>query len=80
MTETLKGQTTLNAPSSARAAAITRDIGVFIAADMRPFSVVGNLGFRRLLHIFILFIIFYVRFVARGYMSHVKSYRGEASR
>ncbi len=55
VTKTLKGQTTLNAfaslpPSSARATAITRDIGVFIAADMRPFSVVENLGFRRLLH------------------------------
>lgn len=36
--------------SSARATAITRDIGVFIAADMRPFSVVENQGFRRLLH------------------------------
>ncbi len=55
VTKTLKGQTTLNAfaslpPSSARATAITRDIDVFIAADMRPFSVVENLGFRRLLH------------------------------
>ena len=43
--KTLKGQTTLKAfaslpPVSARATAITRDIGVFIAADMRPFSVV----------------------------------------
>ncbi|KAL7841202.1 hypothetical protein SRHO_G00248930 [Serrasalmus rhombeus] len=36
--------------SSVRATAITRDIGVFIAADMRPFSVVENQGFRRLLH------------------------------
>ena len=36
--------------SSARATAITRDIGIFIAADMRPFSVVENQGFRRLLH------------------------------
>jgi len=55
--KTPKGQTTLKnafAPqlpqSSARATAITRDIGVFIAADMRPFSVVENQGFRRLLH------------------------------
>lgn len=53
----MKGQTTItNAfaaklpTSSARAMAITRDIGVFIAADMRPFSVVENLGFRRLIH------------------------------
>ncbi len=53
VTKTLKEQTTLNAPSSARATAITRDFGVFIAADMRPFSVVENLGFRRLLHILI---------------------------
>ncbi|XP_065103982.2 E3 SUMO-protein ligase ZBED1-like [Paramisgurnus dabryanus] len=52
----MKGQTTIaNAfaaklpTSSARATAITRDIGVFIAADMRPFSVVENLGFRRLI-------------------------------
>ncbi|KAL7829121.1 hypothetical protein SRHO_G00327550 [Serrasalmus rhombeus] len=36
--------------SSVRATAITRDTGVFIAADMRPFSVVENQGFRRLLH------------------------------
>ncbi|KAL7861582.1 hypothetical protein SRHO_G00130230 [Serrasalmus rhombeus] len=36
--------------SGVRATAITRDIGVFIAADMRPFSVVENQGFRRLLH------------------------------
>ncbi len=55
VTKKLKGQTSLNAfaslpPSSARATAITRDICVFIAADMRPFSVVENLGFRRLLH------------------------------
>ena len=54
---TLTSQTTLtNAfgpqlpQSSARATAITKDIGVFIAADMRPFSVVENKGFRRLLH------------------------------
>lgn len=52
-----KGQATLtNAfapklpPSSARAIAITRDIGMFIAMDMRPFSVVENEGFRRVLH------------------------------
>ena len=66
-TKTLKGQTTLKAfaslpPVSARATAITRDIGVFIAADMRPFSVVENVGFRRLLHTFI----FYVWFVERS--------------
>ncbi|MBN3296784.1 ZBED4 protein, partial [Amia calva] len=55
--KTLKGQTTLTnafasqlSQSSVRATAITRDISVFIAADMRPFSVVENLGFRRLLH------------------------------
>ncbi len=54
---TAKGQTTLSdafAPklpeSSARATAIMREIGFFIAADMRPFSVVENQGFRRLLH------------------------------
>ncbi len=53
----MKGQTTItNAfaaklpTSSARATAIMRDIGVFIAADMRPFSVEENLGFRRLIH------------------------------
>ncbi|XP_060792575.1 zinc finger BED domain-containing protein 4-like [Neoarius graeffei] len=53
----MKGQTTLKNPfgpqlpqSSAGATAITRDIGVFIAADMRPFSVVENAGFRRLIH------------------------------
>lgn len=55
--KTAKKQTTLThtfgpqlTPSSARATAITRDIVVFIAADMRPFSVVENKGFRRLLH------------------------------
>ncbi|MBN3306654.1 ZBED4 protein, partial [Amia calva] len=55
--KTLKGQTTLTnafasqlSQSSIRATAIMRDIGVFIAADMRQFSVVENLGFRRLLH------------------------------
>ncbi|KAL1258990.1 hypothetical protein QQF64_009567 [Cirrhinus molitorella] len=53
----MKGKTTItNAfaaklpTSSARATAVTRDINVFIAADMRPFSVVENLGFRRLIH------------------------------
>ncbi|KAE8279169.1 Zinc finger BED domain-containing protein 4 [Larimichthys crocea] len=53
----LKGQATLTSafgpkllPSSARATAITRDIGIFMAVDMRPFSVVENEGFRRLLH------------------------------
>ncbi len=65
VTKTLKGQTTLNAvvslpPSSARATAITRDICVFIAADMRPFSVVENLGFRRLLHILIYLYFFFM--------------------
>ena len=55
--KTLTSQTTLThgfgpqlPQSSARATTITRDIGVFIAADMRPFSVVENQGFRRLLH------------------------------
>lgn len=33
-----------------RAAEITRDIGIFIAADLSPFSVVENLGFKRLLN------------------------------
>ncbi|XP_054623684.1 E3 SUMO-protein ligase ZBED1-like [Dunckerocampus dactyliophorus] len=46
-TTTGKCQATL---AGSRAEAITRDIGVFIAADMRPFSVVENKGFRRLLH------------------------------
>jgi len=55
--KTLTSQTTLtNAfrpqlpQSSARATTITRDLGVFIAADRRPFSVIENQGFRRLLH------------------------------
>nr|XP_057922488.1 E3 SUMO-protein ligase ZBED1-like [Doryrhamphus excisus] len=43
----VKCQATL---AGSRAETITRDIGVFIAADMRPFSVVENKGFRRLLH------------------------------
>ncbi len=65
VTKTLKGQTTLNAvaslpPSSARSTAITRDIGVFIAVDMRPFSVVENLGFRQLLHILIYLFYLYI--------------------
>ncbi|XP_017294386.1 E3 SUMO-protein ligase ZBED1 isoform X3 [Kryptolebias marmoratus] len=33
-----------------RAAEITRDIGIFIAADLTPFSVVENVGFKRLLN------------------------------
>lgn len=36
--------------SSTRATTITRDIGVFSSADMRPFSVVENQGFWRLIH------------------------------
>lgn len=55
--KTVKCQTTLTdvfAPklpqTSARATRITKDIGVFIAADMRPFSVVENVGFRKVLH------------------------------
>ena len=53
----VKGQTTLTdafaqklPQTSARANGITKDICVFIAVDMRPFSVVENVGFRRLLH------------------------------
>ncbi|XP_016355543.1 zinc finger BED domain-containing protein 1 [Sinocyclocheilus anshuiensis] len=53
----LIGQTTLTggfaaplAPTSARAAEITRCIGVFMGKDMRPFSVVENEGFRLLLN------------------------------
>ena len=53
----LQGQTSLDsafAPplpqSSTRAQEITRCIGVFIAKDMRPFSVVDNEGFRLLLN------------------------------
>ena len=55
--KTVKGQTTLidavapKLPDSiARATMIIRDIGIFIAADMRSYSVVENQGFRRLLH------------------------------
>ncbi len=55
--KTVKGQTMLTnafAPqlsqSSATATAITRDISVFIAADIKSFSVVENQWFRRLLH------------------------------
>ncbi len=37
--------------SSAKAQEITRCIGVFIAKDMRPFSVVDNVGFRELVRV-----------------------------
>uniref|UniRef100_A0A9J7Y5E2 BED-type domain-containing protein n=1 Tax=Cyprinus carpio carpio TaxID=630221 RepID=A0A9J7Y5E2_CYPCA len=53
----LVGQTTLTggfaaplAATSARAKEITRCIGVFMAKDMRPFSVVENEGFRLLVN------------------------------
>ncbi|XP_071088069.1 E3 SUMO-protein ligase ZBED1-like [Haliotis cracherodii] len=36
--------------ASSRAGAITNSIGVFIALDMRPYSVVENVGFRRLVN------------------------------
>lgn len=37
--------------NSTRANAITRAVGVFIAADMRPYSVVENSGFRHLISV-----------------------------
>lgn len=53
----LTGQTTLTSgfaaplgPKSARATEITRCICVFMAKDMRPFSVVENEGFRLLVN------------------------------
>lgn len=49
----VKGQSTLPygrplAPASARAKEITRSIAVFMAKDMRPFSVVENDGFKQM--------------------------------
>ena len=37
--------------SSDRAKAITKSIGVFIAADMRPYSVVENKGFKNMIKV-----------------------------
>ncbi len=73
-------------PYSARATAITRDISVFIAADMRPFSVVENLGFRRLLHILVyLFYLYCLSFFlcsicSKGLHFSCEIVQGEASR
>ncbi|KAL0184384.1 hypothetical protein M9458_020080, partial [Cirrhinus mrigala] len=39
------------APESERAKAITKSFGMFIAADMRPYSVVENKGFKNLLKV-----------------------------
>ncbi|KAK6182239.1 hypothetical protein SNE40_009967 [Patella caerulea] len=46
--QTFLQNTTPLPPGSARSHAINRSIGLFMAHDMRPYSVVENVGFRRM--------------------------------